>query len=337
MVVSCAREPLGIFVPAGAMAEAPLPEKHLPNQKRRSLDDRIQALACVLRRSKDAGQHGCAAARLQQELRRLPAEGERRRRVEGDDPPGVLAHAGRQPARIAGGGWCGGGACAGHGSARRRMHHLRGQRRRPHPHQRRSALPGGRKLRHRGRHSAAAGHSGMAAAGGSAGRGRCRRGEERCAGRDGPEQRVGQRRRCGPQPEDPARGHRLGKLQGREGRPRCTGRTRPEGRHRPAGAERRKRRYWSGRPRRCDRPARPEGPDGRGGKGGGGGCHPRRVRRSGRCQGRRQRVGRESRCQPYSQLRRFFLGGRYGQQCQRIHLCGPDGRPRCGQQPCHQR
>ncbi len=33
MVVNCAREPLGIFVPAGAMAEAPLPEKHLPNQK----------------------------------------------------------------------------------------------------------------------------------------------------------------------------------------------------------------------------------------------------------------------------------------------------------------
>ena len=173
------------------------------------------------------------------------------------------------------------------------MHHLRGQRRRPHPHQCRPALPGGRKLRHRGRHSAAAGHSGMAAAGGPAGRGRCRRGEECCAGRDGPEQRVGQRRRCGPQPEDSARGHRLGKLQGREGRPRCTGRTRPEGRHRPAGAERRKRRYWPGRPRRCDRPARPEGPDGRGGKGGGGGCHPRRVRRSGRCQGRRQRVGRE--------------------------------------------
>lgn len=74
-------------------------------------------------------------------------------------------------------------------------------------------------------HSAAAGHSGMAAAGGSAGRGRCRRGEERCAGRDGPEQRVGQRCRCGPQPEDSARGHRLGKLQGRERRPRCTGRT----------------------------------------------------------------------------------------------------------------
>ena len=220
------------------MAEAPLPEKHLPNQKRRSLDDRIQALACVLRRSKDAGQHGCAAARLQQELRRLPAEGERRRRVEGNDPPGVLAHAGRQPARIAGGGWGGGGARAGHGSARRRMHHLRGQRRRPHPHQCRPALPGGRKLRHRGRHSAAAGHSGMAAAGGSAGRGRCRRGEECCAGRDGPEQRVGQRRRCGPQPEDSARGHRLGKLQGREGRPRCTGRTRPEGRRRPAGSER---------------------------------------------------------------------------------------------------
>ena len=126
MVVNCAREPLDIFVPAGAMAEAPLPEKHLPNQKRRSLDDRIQALACVLRRSKDAGQHGCAAARLQQELRRLPAEGERRRRVEGDDPPGVLAHAGRQPARIAGGGWGGGGTRAGHGSARRRMHHLEG-------------------------------------------------------------------------------------------------------------------------------------------------------------------------------------------------------------------
>ena len=78
------------------------------------------------------------------------------------------------------------------------------------------------------------------------------------------------------------------------------------------------------------------GPAGRGGKGGGGGCHSRRVRRGGRCQGRRQRVGRESRCQPYSQLRRFFLGGRYGQQCQRIHLCGPDGRPRCRQQPCHQ-
>ena len=34
MVVNCAREPLGIFVPAGAMAEAPLPEKHLPNQKK---------------------------------------------------------------------------------------------------------------------------------------------------------------------------------------------------------------------------------------------------------------------------------------------------------------
>ena len=63
-------------------------------------------------------------------------------------------------------------------------------------------------------HAVLSGHSGMAAAGGSAGRGRCRRGEERCTGRDGPEQRVGQRRRCGPQPEDPARGHRLGKLQG---------------------------------------------------------------------------------------------------------------------------
>ena len=61
---------------------------------------------------------------------------------------------------------------------------------------------------------AAAGHSGMAAAGGSAGRGWCRRGEERCAGRGGPEQRIGQRRCCGPQPEDPATGHRLGKLQG---------------------------------------------------------------------------------------------------------------------------
>lgn len=44
MVVSCAREPLGIFVPAGAMAEAPLPEKHLPNQKRRSLDAEEQVV-----------------------------------------------------------------------------------------------------------------------------------------------------------------------------------------------------------------------------------------------------------------------------------------------------
>ena len=51
-------------------------------------------LACVLRRSKDAGQHGCAAAWLQQELRRLPAEGEHRRRVEGDDPPGAPAPGG---------------------------------------------------------------------------------------------------------------------------------------------------------------------------------------------------------------------------------------------------
>lgn len=61
---------------------------------------------------------------------------------------------------------------------------------------------------------------------------------EKSVARAETEQRVGQRRRCGPQPEDSARGHRLGKFQGREGRPRCTGRTRPEGRHRPAGAER---------------------------------------------------------------------------------------------------
>ena len=243
-------------------AEALLHRKCICRSKRRSLNDRIQALACVVRRGKSAGScmdalrlgysRNCGVYRLRVSCRR---------RVEGDDAPGVLAHAGAAspPASLVEDGVVEVPAL-GHGCARRRMHHLRGQRRRPHPHQCRPALPGGRKLRHRGRHSAAAGHSGMAAAGGSAGRGRCRRGEERCAGRDGPEQRVGQRRRCGPQPEDSARGHRLGKLQGREGRPRCTGRTRPEGRHRPAGSERRKRRYRPGRPCRCDRPARPEGP-----------------------------------------------------------------------------
>ena len=110
---------------------------------------------------------------------------------------------------------------------------------------------------------------------------------------------------CGPQPEDSARGHRLGKLQSEKGDP-AHGRTRPEGRRRPAGPKGEKGDTGPAgppvRPARKARGARRARQERRWRW-----MPPSPCRRGGRCQGRRQRVGRESRCQPYSQLRWFFL------------------------------